>query len=68
LNTSSQADSRVILDHSGAHNLGTPGRNIYQNESKRWLSQAPFLSEALVDDIVGSDRCGINLRRIARFI
>lgn len=52
LNTSSQADSRVILDHSGAHNLGTPGRNVYQNESKRWLSQAPFLSESLVDDII----------------
>lgn len=51
-NTASQVDSRVILDKSDAAGLGIPGRLIYQNESRRYLCQAPFVSEALVDDIV----------------
>jgi hypothetical protein len=51
-NTASQVDSRVILDKSDAAGLGVPGRLIFQSENRRYLCQAPFLSEALVDDIV----------------
>jgi hypothetical protein len=51
-NTASQVDSRVILDKSDAAGLGVPGRLIFQNENRRYLCQAPFLSEALVDDVV----------------
>jgi hypothetical protein len=51
-NTASQVDSRVIIDTSDAAGLGVPGRLLYTSEDKRYQAQSPFLSEALVSDVV----------------
>jgi hypothetical protein len=51
--TATAVDSRVILGNTGAAaNLGRPGLLLYQSELKRIKCQCPFVSEALVDDVV----------------
>jgi len=52
--TVSISASVVILGHKGAHNLGPPGRHVFQAERDKFVCQAPYLSEGLVDDIIDS--------------
>lgn len=57
-NVASMHDSMTILGNGDAANLGRPGLMIYQRGTDYYTCQAPFLSEALVGDIIERVKTG----------
>jgi DNA polymerase III delta prime subunit len=51
-NMASHHDSMTVLGNGDAASLGQPGLLIYSHATHYWTAQAPFISEALVRDIV----------------
>ena len=51
-NMASMHDSMTVLGNGDAASLGRPGLLIYQHGTRKVTAQAPFLSEALVSDII----------------